>query len=83
MPRPIVEIVPPLPTNLTRTVGPVAKMTLQIGADGKVLSATVDQSVNPRYEDILLKAATEWRYEPGTLDGKPVPSERTLSLRLR
>jgi tetratricopeptide (TPR) repeat protein len=83
LPMPIKEVIPPLPVALTRTSGPVATMKLQIGANGRVESATVDQSAHPRYDEILVEAAREWVYEPGTLDGKPVPSERILSLRLR
>jgi tetratricopeptide (TPR) repeat protein len=83
VPTPISEVVPQLPANLTRAVGPVARLKLLIGADGKVASAVVEQSAHPRYDEMLVEASSAWRYEPGTLDGKPVPSERILTLRLR
>jgi tetratricopeptide (TPR) repeat protein len=83
LPRPIKEGVPPLPSNLTRAAGPVATLKLLIGADGRVISASVDQSAHPRYDQILVNASSEWLYEPGTLDGRPVPSERILNVRLR
>jgi TonB family protein len=45
---------------------------LVIGEDGRVLSASIVKSVNPRYDGQLLDAAKLWTFQPATKDGAPV-----------
>ena len=77
---PIHEVVPRL-QNLTRTTGPLATMKLVIDEKGAVRSAVVERAAHPLYVDILVKAAANWKYEPATLDGSPIESERTVTVR--
>jgi hypothetical protein len=51
-----------------------------IGADGKVKSAEIAQSVEPRYDIRLLAAAKSWFYKPATLDGNPIQSEKVVQV---
>jgi protein TonB len=53
-----------------------------IRADGTVGSVEVVQSLDPHngLDDEAIKAAKQWRFEPGTRDGKPVPVLVTIEL---
>ena len=58
-------------------------LKLQIGADGRVKSATMVKPSHPLYDAALLGAARTWRYKPATQDGVNTESERIIAIRLR
>jgi hypothetical protein len=53
---------------------PTRKGVLDILIDesGQVQGAMMRESVDPRYDELLLAAARGWRYTPATMDGHPV-----------
>ena len=51
-----------------------------IGVDGKVKDAKIEQSVEPRYDIRLMAAARSWLYKPATINGKPIESEKVVSI---
>jgi TonB family protein len=53
---------------------------VQIGADGKVLDADMVKSLHPAYDQLVLRAAKNWLYQPATKDGTPIPSEKTVQI---
>jgi TonB family protein len=75
--------IPPIPTGLNGLGGPTASVRVEIGVDGKVLGAVMQQSAHPLYDREVLKAAREWRYTPATLNGRAVPSEKVVTIQLR
>ena len=79
----IKQVVPPIPTNLARASAASGVFRLLIDATGKVETVTVVQSVHPRFDQMLIEAARDWLYAPGTLDGKPVASETTVNLKVQ
>ena len=58
-------------------------LKLQIGADGRVKSATMLKPSHPLYDAALLGIARTWRYKPATQDGADTESERIIAIRLR
>jgi hypothetical protein len=58
-------------------------LKLQIGADGRVKSATMLKPSHPLYDAALLGMARTWRYKPATQDGANTESERIIAIRLR
>ena len=58
-------------------------LKLQIGADGRVKSATMLKPSHPLYDAALLGIARTWRYKPATQDGANTESERIIAIRLR
>jgi TonB family protein len=56
---------------------------VSITASGTVDSAELVQSIHPAYDPVLLKAARTWKYQPGRINGQPVPSERIVSVVLK
>lgn len=55
---------------------------VSIGADGKVTSAVMEVSLEPRYDARLLSAARSWVYKPATLDGQPIDSEKIVQINI-
>jgi TonB family protein len=53
-----------------------------LSADGKVESAKMTKSVNPRYDAALLEAAKFWTFQPASKDGVPVKYRYTLNIKL-
>jgi hypothetical protein len=51
-----------------------------IGIDGKVKSANIEESVEPRYDIRLLAAAKSWLYKPALVSGRPIESEKLVSI---
>ena len=82
-PKPKHQVTPVYTTAGLRAkiVGPV-KIEAVVLADGTVWQARVIQSLDEQtgIDDQALGAAREWTFEPGTLDGKPVPMIVTLVL---
>jgi TonB family protein len=61
--------------------GVLGTLRVAIGSDGSVMSATVEQGIDPRYDAVLVAAAREWRYEPARLNGVAVESEKVIDIR--
>jgi TonB family protein len=55
---------------------------LIVGTDGKVESAKMTKSVNPRYDAALLEAAKFWIFTPAKKDGTPVKYRWALNVKL-
>ena len=56
---------------------------LSIDAAGRVTSATMQQSVYPGYDRLLLDAARTWRYTPAMRAGLPTPSQLIVPIVIR
>jgi len=48
--------------------------------DGAVGEVHVTKSLDPGLDEEAIKAVKQWRFEPGTKDGKPVPVRITLEM---
>jgi TonB family protein len=75
--------IPAAPAEAVRQGGPAATVHVTIGSDGRVTAATIQQSAHPVYDRLLLQAARDWVYSPALLDGRPVPSEKSVTIQLR
>lgn len=63
----------------------VVGVQVVVGPDGKVIRGRVTQSLDKNYglDDEAVKAAMFWKFEPGTLNGKPVPVLVNVTLEFR
>jgi protein TonB len=77
-PTALKQALPPFPAQL-----PVANrgvLELVINEDGAVENATMRESVNPRYDALLVNAAKSWQYKPAMLDGRPVKYRKMMQI---
>ena len=51
-----------------------------VGEDGSVVGETMLKVINPAYDQLLMEAARTWRFQPATLDDRPVKYRMTLSI---
>jgi TonB family protein len=79
---PIRQRIPPIPAALLGRVGPVLSLVVEIDTEGKVASATVKQSAQPVYDQIVLGAVRDWQYTPASLNGQPIGSEHLVTIRI-
>lgn len=53
---------------------------VEISPEGKVTNAEIVKSVHAAYDQMLLRAARGWVYEPATKDGVPIASEKIVEV---
>jgi tetratricopeptide (TPR) repeat protein len=58
-------------------------LRLLIDQSGAVVSATMPSSARPAYDQLLLRAAREWKFTPAQKDGVPVRYLKLIEVRLR
>jgi len=75
--------IPAIPAGMNGSGSPTASVRVQIGVDGKVIGAVMQQAAHPLYDRLVLQAAREWLYAPAMLNGRPVPSEKVVTIQLR
>lgn len=77
------QTIPPVPSGIAGLGSPTAAVRVAIGSDGKVITASMQQPSHPLYDRLVLQAAREWLYMPAMRNGKPVASEKVVSIQLR
>jgi hypothetical protein len=77
------QAIPPIPSGVSGLGSPTASVRVEIGVDGKVVNASMQQTAHPLYDRLVLQAAREWLYTPAMLNGRPVPSEKVVTIQLR
>jgi hypothetical protein len=75
--------IPPIPSGISGLGSPTASVRVEIGADGRVVNASMQQPSHPLYDRLVLQKAREWLYTPAMLNGRPVPSEKVVTIQLR
>jgi len=53
---------------------------IQISTDGRVVAAEIVKSVHPVYDQMLLRAARGWMYQPARKDGVAIPMEKIIEV---
>jgi len=80
-PAVIQQRLPPWVPDPARRTGEFrGAVRVQISAEGKVISAEIAKSIHPAYDQLLLRAARAWLYEPARKDGVPISSEKTVEV---
>ena len=77
------QTIPPVPSGISGLGSPTASVKVEIGADGRVVNAAMQQPSHPLYDRLVLQAARDWLYTPALLNGRPVPSEKVVTIQLR
>ena len=58
-------------------------LRVDISATGTVDHVEIVEPIHPAYDSKLLEAARKWRYQPALRDGTPIPSSKTVVVRLK
>lgn len=72
--------VPPAMAVLIKRRQASGLVDLLIDETGRVLEATIRQSLNPSFDAMIVQSARRWKYRPATKDGVPVRYVKTLLL---
>jgi tetratricopeptide (TPR) repeat protein len=75
------------PPDITYTSADAAQeykgvLRLLIDRSGAVLSATMPTGTLPAYDDALVRAAREWKFQPAQKQGRPVKYLKIIEIRL-
>ncbi|MGD0735642.1 MAG: TonB family protein [Terracidiphilus sp.] len=80
--RPAFPVFSPHPPVSDRRLLPATEkkivVDVKLDAQGQVLSETLVQGMGNELDQIVLDIARTWRFQPATVNGKPVPSEAEL-----
>ena len=77
----ILQMVPPIPSNLIRmTQLRAGVLELMINETGKVEEARFLSPIHPVYDGMVTSAAKGWKYTPATADGKPIKYRKTIRI---
>lgn len=55
-------------------------LELTVDPSGAVVQQAMVKVINPAYDRLLMDAAKTWRFQPATIDGRPVKYRMTLSI---
>jgi TonB family protein len=78
----LIKSTPPVYPQIARTrrLTGLVKVKVKVSADGRVISAEF-YSGPAIFKDAALDAVRQWRYQPATLDGKPIEQETEITLK--
>ncbi|HEV3215370.1 MAG TPA: TonB family protein [Vicinamibacterales bacterium] len=65
------------------SIAPQGSVEIVIDETGVVESAIIRSSMNARYDQIVLGATKNWRYQPATLGGAPVKFRKMIAISVK
>jgi TonB family protein len=71
---------PRVPAMITNQAHDRGVIEVVIDEQGRVTSIAIRESVHPIYDNLLVAAARDWRYQPATLDGTPVKYRKLIQV---
>lgn len=77
------QFIPPVPAEIGTQGKPTLSVRVLISPNGRVTDASIEQSAHPLYDRLVLQASRDWVYEPATMNGRPVISEKVVTIQLR
>ena len=77
------QFIPPVPAEIGTQGKPTLSVRVLISPNGRVTDASIEQSAHPLYDRLVLQASRDWVYEPATMNGRPVVSEKVVTIQLR
>jgi periplasmic protein TonB len=80
-PSPTTRASPRLPADVRKRIRGKVEVLIIVGKDGAVQKADILESPDPAANAACLEAARQWRFQPGSRDGKPVSFKLKLPFR--
>jgi TonB family protein len=81
-PIPIRQAVPRLSGTMTAQARDHGVLEILIDESGRVIAVTIRESLQIRYDAVLMNAARDWRYQPATVNGRPVKYRKLIQVNL-
>lgn len=81
-PVPLRQEMPRLPQTLGAQVRDHGIVEIVIDEQGRVASVAMRQSVHPIYDNLVVTAAREWRYQAATFAGTPVKFRKMIQINI-
>ena len=72
--------VPRVPVQISNQTGERGLLEVTIDEQGRVIQAKIRRGLHPIYDSQLLGAARDWRYQPATLNGRPVKFRKIIQI---
>jgi TonB family protein len=72
--------VPRVPVQISSQTRDRGLLEVTIDEQGRVIQAKLRLSLHPIYDSQLLGAARDWRYQPATLNGRPVKFRKVIQI---
>jgi TonB family protein len=72
--------VPRVPVQLASQTRERGILEVTIDEQGRVIQARLRLSLHPIYDSQILAAARDWRYQPATLNGRPVKFRKVIQI---
>ncbi|MCA8952670.1 MAG: TonB family protein [Planctomycetes bacterium] len=80
-PLAIRQVSPAIPLELRQHLPATVHLVFTVDTAGSVIEPTVQDSTDPRFDELALRAVEQWRFEPARRDGKPVATRLRVPLR--
>jgi hypothetical protein len=77
---PIRQDVPRVPPQIATQARERGILDITIDEQGRVVNATLRLSLHPIYDTQLIASTREWRYQPATLNGRPVKFRKIVQI---
>jgi hypothetical protein len=77
---PVRQEVPRVPPQIATQARERGILDVTIDEQGRVISATLRVSLHPIYDSQLLASTRDWRYQPATLNGRPVKFRKIIQI---
>jgi protein TonB len=79
-PTVIRQEMPRLTPAMTSQANDHGVVEIVIDEQGRVTGVTIRQGVHPMYDQQLMSAARDWRYQPASLAGRPVKYRKAIQI---
>jgi len=81
LPHPVYQPDPEYPKKaLKKKLEGDVWMTVIVGTDGSTHDIAVTKSLDPSLDEEAVKSVKTWKFDPATVDGKPVAFKLTISV---
>lgn len=77
---PIRQEVPRVPVQVANQTRERGILEVTIDEQGRVINAVIRLGLHPIYDSQILVAARDWRYQPATLNGRPVKFRKIIQI---
>ncbi|HWK11236.1 MAG TPA: TonB family protein [Vicinamibacterales bacterium] len=81
-PVPLRQEMPRMPAMVTAQARGRGILEIIIDERGRVTSAAIRESVHPIYDNLVLTAARDWKYQPATFQGQPVKFRKMIQINI-